>query len=57
MKNNFVAKYARTFNKSQVYRDRTKYKRPVAGVDRFWEDYWEDAEEDTEENTEAPCIS
>lgn len=56
MKNNFVAKYARTFNKSQVYRDRTKYKRPVAGVDRFWEDYWIDIEE-KEESEEAPYIS
>lgn len=57
MKNNFVAKHARTFNKAQVHRDRTKYKRPVAGEDRFWEDYWIDVEEEQEEYEEAPYIS
>lgn len=28
MKNNFVAKHCRTFNKATTHRDRTKYTRP-----------------------------
>ena len=37
MKNNFVAKHARTFNRAQTFRDRTKYQ-------RGWQLDWDEIE-------------
>lgn len=51
MRNNFVAKHCRTFNRATVQRDRTKYHRPTAGIDRYWEEYWD------EEEIEQPAIA
>lgn len=53
MKNNFVAKHARTFNKAQVHRDRTKYKRQKSSKNSYLEEYL--LEKESKEK--APYIS